>query len=313
VTVSGDTTGPAPVPPTGRQIALRAGPWEAVVTEVGAGLRDLRLDGAPVVSGFAEDALPDAAAGQLLAPWPNRVHGGAWSWKRDRHRLPVDDHDNQAALHGLVRWMPWRVVDAAPAACALALRLPAREGYPFTLDLEAAYTLADDGLTVRLGVRNASAAPAPVGVGAHPYLRLAEGRLEDWTLTLPATHWMPSGPGLTALPRHLAVADSPAPGLPTGIVLDGALDDCFTGMGGDAPWVARLTGPGGWRELWADPAFRYAMLYTADDRPAPRRRCGVAVEPTTCPPNALNTGEGLITLAPGEGWSAAWGIRAGGE
>jgi len=29
----------------------------------------------------------------------------------------------------------------------------------------------------------------------------------------------------------------------------------------------------------------------------------------TCPPDALNSGEGLVVLAPGERWSARWGLR----
>jgi aldose 1-epimerase len=30
----------------------------------------------------------------------------------------------------------------------------------------------------------------------------------------------------------------------------------------------------------------------------------------TCPPDALNSGTGLITLAPGEEWTGSWGIRS---
>ena len=29
----------------------------------------------------------------------------------------------------------------------------------------------------------------------------------------------------------------------------------------------------------------------------------------TCPPDALNSGDGLITLAPDETWSGSWGLR----
>jgi aldose 1-epimerase len=35
----------------------------------------------------------------------------------------------------------------------------------------------------------------------------------------------------------------------------------------------------------------------------------VAVEPMTCPPDALNSGTDLITLAPGESWTGSWGLR----
>ena len=42
-----------------------------------------------------------------------------------------------------------------------------------------------------------------------------------------------------------------------------------------------------------DEGFRYVMAYTGDTlEPAERRRRGIAIEPMTCPPNALRTGHG---------------------
>ena len=68
-----------------------------------------------------------------------------------------------------------------------------------------------------------------------------------------------------------------------------------------------LAGPDGTTELWADPVFGYVQVFTPPDLVGRGR--AVAVEPMTCPPDALNTGDGLITLAPDETWSASWGIR----
>jgi aldose 1-epimerase len=62
--------------------------------------------------------------------------------------------------------------------------------------------------------------------------------------------------------------------------------------------------------VWADEKWPYVQLFTGDDRPDVARRA-VAVEPMTCPPNAFNTGEGLIRLEPGEGFDGRWGIRPG--
>jgi aldose 1-epimerase len=59
--------------------------------------------------------------------------------------------------------------------------------------------------------------------------------------------------------------------------------------------------------VWADERWRYVQLFTGDTRPDVARRA-VAVEPMTCPPNAFNTGEGLIRLEPGEGFEGRWGI-----
>ena len=40
-----------------------------------------------------------------------------------------------------------------------------------------------------------------------------------------------------------------------------------------------------------------------------RRRTGLGVEPMTAAPNAFQTGDGLITLQPGQTHSAEWGIE----
>jgi galactose mutarotase-like enzyme len=64
-------------PPTGRQFALRCGAQEAVVTEVGATLRSWRSDGRERLDTFGEDQPGVDYQGKLLAPWPNRIRGGA--------------------------------------------------------------------------------------------------------------------------------------------------------------------------------------------------------------------------------------------
>ena len=58
--------------------------------------------------------------------------------------------------------------------------------------------------------------------------------------------------------------------------------------------------------VWADETWPYVQLFTGD-LPSVQRR-GFAVEPMTCPPNAFNTGEGLIRLEPGETFEGTWGI-----
>ena len=67
------------IPLTGSQYPIGAGAYSAVVTELGAGLRELIYQGEHVIAGYQPDELPPGAAGQLLAPWPNRVDGGRYS------------------------------------------------------------------------------------------------------------------------------------------------------------------------------------------------------------------------------------------
>ena len=58
-----------------------------------------------------------------------------------------------------------------------------------------------------------------------------------------------------------------------------------------------------------DGGFPYLMVYTGDTlAEVQRRRRAVAIEPMTCPPNALRTGKDLVDLQPDQEWTARWGI-----
>jgi len=63
--------------------------------------------------------------------------------------------------------------------------------------------------------------------------------------------------------------------------------------------------------LWMDASYRYVQVFSGDTLAPARRRCGLAVEPMTCPPNAFRTGADLIVLQPGESRSLAWGLSSG--
>ena len=89
------------------------------------------------------------------------------------------------------------------------------------------------------------------------------------------------------------------------------LDHAFTDLERDGDGLARVTlsdpGVGTGLTLWVDEAYRYLMLFTGDPLPDVARR-SLAVEPMTCAPNAFCSGEGLVSLEPGESSTSAWGI-----
>jgi aldose 1-epimerase len=59
--------------------------------------------------------------------------------------------------------------------------------------------------------------------------------------------------------------------------------------------------------LWLDRSYPYLMLFSGDTLPEADRR-SLAVEPMTCPPNALRTGTSLVHLQPGGAFTSVWGI-----
>ena len=64
--------------------------------------------------------------------------------------------------------------------------------------------------------------------------------------------------------------------------------------------------PAGRVELAVDGAFHWLQVYTGDTLPPDERRRSVAVEPMTCPPNALADGADLVVLEPGAEWSGTF-------
>src|SRR5690348_11360137 len=118
-------------PITGDQFAISAGRYDAVVTELGGGLRTLTHDGRPLILGYDADELVPAAAGQLLVPWPNRIDHGRYEFGGATHELPVDEPDRHTAIHGLARWEPWTLAEHEPHRVRLTHRLLGRPGYPF--------------------------------------------------------------------------------------------------------------------------------------------------------------------------------------
>ena len=63
-------------------------------------------------------------------------------------------------------------------------------------------------------------------------------------------------------------------------------------------------------ELWQDSAYPYVVVFTPRAFPgATGPKHAAAIEPMSAPANALNTGQGLVWLEPGESWRGHWGIE----
>jgi aldose 1-epimerase len=91
------------------------------------------------------------------------------------------------------------------------------------------------------------------------------------------------------------------------------LDTAFCDLVRDDDGRARVTldAPDGHRgvTLWMDERFTHVMVYTGDTLPEREQRRAVAVEPMTCPPDALRSGTDVVVLRPGARWTGTWGIE----
>lgn len=288
--------------PTGTQIVLHGRGFTAIVTEVGATLRELSWQGRPLVAGFGRHELPHAYQGAVLAPWPNRLAGGRYRWGEVDYQVPLTEPERLNALHGLVCFVPWQVVATDPESVTLSHRLWPQRGYPFLLDLQARYHLSERGLTFTLTAVNAGDAPAPYGASFHPYLIAGGDRVDEWTLQVPAATYLTVDPDrllpLATAPVGPVGFDFRSPTTLRGIEMDHAFTDLAFDDAGSV--VLRLIGPSGRGvSMTWDRGAPWLQLCIPDEHNPSMTRQALAVEPMTCPPDAFNSGIDLITLPPG--------------
>ncbi len=296
---------------TGDQWVIGHGDHRAVITETGATLRSFTVGERPVIGGFASDEWSQGGRGQVLAPWPNRLGDGCYSFEGITAQAALDEPAAANAIHGLVRWVPWRMVARAQNQVTMEYELRPSPGYPFTLRLAIEYRIGRDGLVVTATAENTGSGNLPFGIGFHPYLTLGNDSVDSWRLTVPASSRLMSDQ------RGLPVRKGPVGGSEFDfsrgrLVGVTRLDTAFCDLKRDADGRVRVDldrrdGTGG-ITVWMDDRFKYAMVYTGDTLPPEERRTALAVEPMSCPPDALRSGTDVAVLAPGARWSGSWGI-----
>jgi aldose 1-epimerase len=297
------------------QFEIQGGGYRAVVTECGAALRLLEHEGRALIDGFDVDSMPQRGRGQLLMPWPNRIRDGRYEFGGQDLQLALSEVARGNASHGLVRWVAWTLEEHSANSVSLTYRLMSQTGYPWTVDLHVLYDLSADGLTVTQTATNLAATAAPFASGAHPYLKIGDGPVDGWELTVPGSL------RLLVDDRKIPVGEERVDGTSYDFrvsrpIKDTVLDDAFGDLDrnedGVATVVARDPRSGDGVALWVDDRHRWVQVFTAEEDPVPRR--ALAVEPMTSPPDAFRSGRDLVVLAPagqeGDEVSGSWGIRA---
>jgi aldose 1-epimerase len=298
--------------PSGEQFEISFARQRATIVEVGGGVRAYSSDGRDVLQPYAIDEICDGAHGAVLVPWPNRLDSGSYDFDGASQQLALTEPAKRNAIHGLLRWQPWRALEHDADRVVMGARVHPQPGYPFDLDVSVEYSLGEDGLIVVTSATNVGDRPCPYGAGQHPYLSPGEALLDDCTLELPAETVI-----LTDAERQLPTGSVPVAGGPLDFrrprplgttVIDSPFGDLR--RDGDRLATVRLTAPDDHCvELWVDERYALLEVFTGDTLAPHRRRRGLAIEPMTCPPDAFRSGERLIRLEPGESVRSTWGTR----
>ncbi|NJP99386.1 aldose epimerase family protein [Streptomyces zingiberis] len=260
----------------GTGVRLTAGGAELTVRpELGCRISSLRVDGTELLrQGDRYGSFP-------MVPWCGRTADGVFRDGDALRRLPLNSPPH--AIHGTGRDQRWRTVRADETAAVFTYDLG--DPWPYTGRVTQLVELAEDGLTLKMGVETYGNS-FPAQAGWHPwFLRRPQGRPAGGAGAADGEGGDGDGVRISFDPAWQE--ERGADHLPTGRRIDplpGPWDDCF-GMPDGVD--VRLTWPG-WLELRVTSRAEWVVVYDEQDE-------AVCVEPQSGPPNGLNSAPRLVT------------------
>ncbi|MFM1785025.1 MAG: hypothetical protein RLZZ108_49, partial [Actinomycetota bacterium] len=302
---------------TGAQFVLThptpKGTLSATITQIGASLRLFSIGDIELVEPYGEGQQAPLCAGQIMAPWVNRLDKGQWKYRERLLQNPITLVEQENSNHGLLLEHAYELVEKTPTSVTLRGTIVPTEGYPFMVQTFVTYSLDDSGLTVTHRAVNQSVDPAPYATGAHPYFKFSAVDTGELTLRSDAAT-------LTVVnPRQIPVAEAATIGsdfdLRGGVkVKDKFIDEDFTNLPRDAEGLAHTyleVGDGRSLDVWQDETFKHVVIFTPSYFPTMDggKTFAAAIEPSTAAPNAFNSGRDLMWLEPGVEFVGRWGVK----
>jgi aldose 1-epimerase len=279
-------------------IQLKFQDSEAVISRTGSAIVSLTLEGSAVIP---ETSSPRSLYhGVLLAPWPNRIAGGAYEFQGKKYQAKINE-DFGNALHGLLFESQANVESVTDNSVRLVSEIFATEAYPWDLTVKVSFVLSEQGLLVETTATNNCQQVAPVGLGTHPYFVFDK----DSTLEVRASKAFVHGPDM------MPISEIEASEIGFGAGSKKSLENLFL----DVQFTDVLAGCAVLRTSnWSIEIFQeradFLMVYTTNSfNWLNGETRAVAIEPQTSAADAFNNGAGLLTLAPNASASYVWGVR----
>ncbi|HXP36871.1 MAG TPA: aldose 1-epimerase, partial [Solirubrobacteraceae bacterium] len=215
-----------------------------------------------------------------------------------RRTPPLKFDANGLPIHGaLPSCLHWELLDDRRDAVRARLRWEGGallEIFPFEHTLELHARVAGTELVIETSVRADGGVAVPVAFGFHPYLTIPRSDRRTWEIGLPVRErlllderMIPTGASEPFERRSFALGD-------------GGWDDAFADL--IEPSIFFLSCAGRRIELQFLDGYSYAQVYS------PAGESFICFEPMTAPTNALRSGDGLRSVAPGSVFRAAFRI-----
>jgi len=259
-----------------------------------------------------------AFVGAVVGRFANRIARGRFMIDGQLHQLTRNENGNH--LHGGTKGTGkqlWRVVDMpSESRVKLALSSPGGdEGYPGQLDVTLELSIGRDAARIDFTARTDAA--TPVNLTYHPYFNLGGNAAAHW-LRIPASHYLPVGPGLIPTGEIAHVDGTPfdfrtgrklaPPPLTTHpqLLLGGGYDHCWV-LDEDADCHCELRSTEGDITLWIAASGPGLQFYSGQylSRAHPVLGSAVALEPQGLPDAPNHPGFPDAVLRPGRTYRAS--------
>jgi galactose mutarotase-like enzyme len=200
--------------------------------------------------------------------------------KLDRDTFARNGKSGQMKQHGFARNGVWEVIEKSERQATLRLvsNDETRARYPWEFGFDLRYSLEGSSLRFDLEITNRDETPMPFGTGFHPYFRIAEADKPKARIPTRATRAFDNRlhVDVPVTPIDLARPE-------VDLHLWDHHEDALTLEDGPRRIIVR-----------GSAEYTHWVIWTLE------KRDFVCLEPWSCPGNALNTGDRLLSVAPGE-------------
>lgn len=187
--------------------------------------------------------------------------------------------------HGFARDLPWQVTEQATDDCAsLTLSLDSNDEtkavYPFDFALSFSYRLWGNSLVIYQNFTNHSTEPMPFSIGLHPYFAVQDKA--SLQFHIPASEFQDQKTKTT----HPFSGEFD--------LNSDEIDAAFRQLSSDSATVSDVSRQLQLNMEWNNAYYGTLVFWTLKGKDF------YCIEPWSAPRNALNTGEDLVMLPPGE-------------
>ncbi len=281
----------------------------SIIPGYGACLTELVFGGVSLLDSYAtyEELIENKwSKSAFLFPFPNRLKDGVYHFDNVRYQFPVNNPATGNAIHGYGKSLPMEVSDVicdndkAQVRCTYT-GTGDHPAYPFPFTFSVLMTITNQNtFEVEMSFRNTGAGQLPVGLGWHPYFRIA-GNTDEVKMQLPACHKVIIDHRMIPTGEKQLFEDFEQENSLAGTTLD----NCFEVPAGNGRFEMYLRSPLGKLSYWQETGpgkYPFLQLFTPDHRQS------VAIEPMTCNVDAFNNGDGLLILEKGGAFEGKLGL-----